>query len=141
MGWHKFMHKRQRGRPSLKITRRVDEQRAGILTFEVWSPFVASYQPVASIEAGLRRIDQLARLICQMRSSGHQKQDILTDVPDADPSDGGQWAEFRVSATTYRSYDTRRNDRPRWVHAINMLQAAEATCASVGCQMPVRQAA
>ncbi|MGA3400073.1 MAG: hypothetical protein ABSC95_12710 [Acetobacteraceae bacterium] len=135
------MHRRQPSRPSLKITRRVDEQRASSLTFEVWSPFVASYQRVASVEAGLRRIDQLARLICQMHEHHHQKQDLLADVPDADPTDNGQWAEFRVSATTHRSYDTRRKDRPHWARAIGMLQAAEATCASVGCAPPVHQVA
>ncbi len=135
------MHRRKPSRPSLKITRCVDEQRASRLTFEVWSPFVASYQTVASVEAGLRRIDQLARLIYQMRMQGHQKQDLLADVPEADRSDSGQWAEFRVSATTHRSYDTRRKDRPHWARAIGMLQAAEATCASVGCTLPVFQVA
>lgn len=135
------MTKRHTGRPSLKITRRVDEQPTGSLAFEVWSPFVGSYQPVASVEAGLRRIDQLARLICQMRARGHKKQDQLADVPDVAPSDGSRWAEFRVSATTFRSYDTRRNDRPRWTRAIGMLQAAEATCASVDCALPGRHVA
>jgi len=135
------MHNRQPGRSSLKITRGVGEHHTGSLTFEVWSPFVAGYQPVASIEAGLRRIDQLVRLICQMRLRGHQKQDLLKDVPDADRNDSGQWAEFRVSATTFRSYDTRRNDRPRWVRATGMLQAAEATCASVGYALPAMHAA
>jgi hypothetical protein len=134
------MHRRPPSRPSLKITRRVDEHRASSLTFEVWSPFVGSYQPVVSVEAGLRRIEQLAHLICQMRLQGHQKQDLLADVPDADRSDNGQWAEFRISATTYRSYDTRRNDRPGWVRAVGMLQAAEATCASVGYVLPLTNA-
>jgi hypothetical protein len=135
------MHRRQPGRSSLKITRGAGVHHTGSLTFEVWSPFVAGYQPVASIEAGLRRIDQLVRLICQMRLRGHQKQDLLVDVPDADRSDSGQWAEFRVSATTFRSYDTRRNDRPRWVRATGMLQAAEATCTSVGYALPALHAA
>jgi hypothetical protein len=135
------MHSRQPSRPSLKITRRVDEQWASSLTFEVWSPFVASYQPVASIEAGLRRIDQLARLICQMRLRDHHKQDQLADVPDADQSNSGQWAELRISATTHQNYDTRRGDRPHWVRAIGVVQAVEATCTSVGCALPVPQAA
>jgi hypothetical protein len=126
------MHRRQPGRSSLKIRRGVDDQQASSLTFEVWSPFAASYQPVASVEAGLRRIEQLVRLISQMRLKGHQKQDLLMDVPDADPSDHSRWAEFRISATTFRSYDTRRNDRTRWVRAIGMRQAAEATYESVG---------
>ncbi len=135
------MNSRQPSRPSLKISRRIDEQRASSLTVEVWSPFVASYQPVASVEAGLRRIDQLARLICQMHARGHAKQDLLADVPDADRNDGARWAEFRISATTHRSYDTRRNDRPRWVRAVGLVQAAEATCASVGYSLPVPRAA
>jgi hypothetical protein len=135
------MHRRQPGRSSLKISRRGDEQQAHSLSVEVWSPFTACYQPVASVEAGLRRIEQLAHLICQMRLRGHQKQELLADVPDADPSDHSQWAEFRISATTYRSYDTRRNDRPRWVRAIGLRQAAEATCASVGYAAPAARAA
>ncbi len=130
------MHRRQSSRSSLKITRRVNAERAASFAFEVWSPFAASYEPVVSIEAGLRRIDQLVRLICQMRAQGHQKQDLLQDVPDADQNGSGNWAEFRISATTFRSYDTRRNDRPRWVRAVGMLQAAEATCASVGFTLP-----
>lgn len=135
------MSMRQPSRPSLKITRRADEQWASGLTFEVWSPFVASYQPVASVEAGLRRIEQLARLICQMRLRDHHKQDQLADVPDADQSNSSQWAELRVSATTHHSYDTRRGNRPHWVRAIGVLQAVEATCTSVGCALPVRHAA
>jgi hypothetical protein len=131
------MHSHHQSRPSLKITRRVDDQETSSLTFEVWSPFVASYQLVASVDAGLRRIEQLARLICQMRSQGHQKQDQLTDVPDADWSKGVQWAEFRISPTTPPGYDTRRNDRPAWVRADGMQQATEATCSSVGCALPI----
>jgi hypothetical protein len=135
------MHRQPANRPALKITRHADEPNAASFTFEVWNPFVASYQPVTSVETGLGRIDQLARLIRQMRLYGHQKQDQLTDVPDADRNGHGRWAEFRVSATTYRSYDTRRTDRPRWVRAIGKLEAVEATCTSVGYALQMAHAA
>ena len=123
-------------RPSLKITRHADQARAGSFTFEVWSPFTANYQPVESIEAGLRRVDQLAGLICQMWLQRHPKQDVLADAPDADGTDTAEWAEFRINATTYRSYDTRRHDRPGWARATGLSQATETTCARVGYALP-----
>jgi hypothetical protein len=51
-------------------------------------------------------------------------------------SDGAQWAEFRVNATTYRSYDTRGFDRLGWMRAAGLAQAAKATCGKVGYAMP-----
>ena len=116
-------------RPSLRITRHADQVRAKGFTFEVWSPFTGNYQTVDSIEAGLHRVDQLAGLICQMWLQRHPKQDALADVPDTDGTDVAEWAEFRINATTYRSYDTRRHDRPGWTRATGLIQATEATCA------------
>jgi|SRR5580698_1352807 hypothetical protein len=130
------MNKQRLNRPSLKITRRIDQAQVDSFTFEVWSPFVGSYQPMDSMEDGLRRVDELAGLICKMWLQRHPKQELLADVPEAGGSDGGQWAEFRVNATTYRSYDTRRNDRPGWVRVAGMLQATETTCARVGYALP-----
>ena len=123
-------------RPSLRITRHADQTRTSSFTFEVWSPFTADYQPVESMEAGLRRIDQLAGLICQMWLQRHPKQDALTDAPVADGTDTTEWAEFRINATTYRSYDTRRHDRPGWARATGLLHATETTCARVGFALP-----
>jgi len=120
----------------LKITRCTGQDRANSFTFEVWSPFTANYQPVDSVKDGLRRVDELAGLICQMWLQRHPKQDALADVPDPDGADHTQWAEFRINATTYRSYDTRRHDRPGWTRATGMIQAAETTCAKVGYALP-----
>jgi len=126
------MNRQRPRRPSLKITRHADETQAGSFGFQVWSPFTANYQTVDSIEDGLRRVDQLAGLICQMWLQRHPGQDTLEDAPDAVGTDTVQWAEFRINATTFRSYDTRRFDRPNWMRATGMLQAAETTCNKVG---------
>jgi hypothetical protein len=119
-------------RPSLRITRHRDKARTSSFTFEVWSPFTGVYQPVESMETGLRRVVELAGLICQMWLQRHPKQDALADAPDADGTDATEWAEFRINATTYRSYDTRRHDRPGWARATGLIHATETTCARVG---------
>ena len=126
------MNRQRPRRPSLKITRHADQARANSFAFEVWSPFTRNYQAVESIEEGLRRVDELAGLICQMWIQRHPKQESLADAPDADGTETVQWAEFRINATTFRSYDTRRSDRPNWMRAAGMTQAAEATCDRVG---------
>jgi hypothetical protein len=119
-------------RPSLKITRHTNQTRSSSFSFEVWSPFTADYQPVESVEAGLRRVDQLAGVICQMWLQRHPMQNALTDTPNADNSDTAEWAEFRINATTYRTYDTRRHDSRGWARATGLTHATEATCARVG---------
>ena len=123
-------------RPSLKITRHTNQTRSSSFSFEVWSPFTADYQPVESIEAGLRRVDQLAGLICQMWLQRHPKLNALTDAPNADGTDTAEWAEFRINATTHRSYDTRRHDSRGWANATGLTQATETTCARVGYALP-----
>ena len=79
---------------------------------------------------------ELAGLIGQMWLQRHPKQNVLADVPDVASTDGIQWAEFRISATTHRSYETRRFDRPGWMRATGLTQAAETTCAKVGYALP-----
>jgi hypothetical protein len=74
------MFRRKLHRPSLKITRHADPCQAGNFTFEVWSPFTGNYQVVASIEDGMRRVDQLADLIYQMWLQRHPTQDALADA-------------------------------------------------------------
>jgi hypothetical protein len=56
----------------------------------------------------------------------------MTDV-----ANGGEWAELRINPTTYRSYDTRRYDRPVWMRAVGMAQAVALTCSRVGYTLPV----
>ena len=81
--------------------------------------------------------DRLAGLICQMWRQRHPKQDDLADTPDADGTDTTEWAEFRINATTYRSYDTRRHDRPGWARVSGLSEATETICARVGCVLPI----
>ena len=126
------MNRNRPHRPSLKITRHADRSDTSSFGFEVWSPFTANYQKVDTIEDGLRRLGELADLICQMWVQRHPKQDTLADAPDASEPETVEWAEFRINATTFRSYDTRRSDRPAWMRATGMVQAAEATCNRVG---------
>jgi hypothetical protein len=129
---------RQRlSRPSLRITRHAEQDGTNRFVFEVWSPFLGQYQPVSSIDIGLQRIEELTQLICQMWLQRHPKQATLIDVPDPEPNDGIEWAEFRINATTFRSYDTRGFDRLGWMRAAGLAQAAKATCAKVGYAMPV----
>ena len=130
------MFRRKLYRPSLKITRHADPCEAGNFTFEVWSPFTGNYQAVASIEDGVRRVDQLAALIYQMWLQQHLKEDALADAPDTDSTDTAEWAEFRITATTYRSYGTRWHDRPGWARATGLTQAVETTCTRVGYALP-----
>jgi hypothetical protein len=128
---------RQRlSRPSLRITRHADQEGTNSFVFEVWSPFLGQYQSVDSIDIGLRRIDELTRLICQMWLQRHPKQATLVDVPDPEQNDGVEWAEFRINATTFLSYDTRGFDRLGWMRVAGLAQAAKATCGKVGYALP-----
>ncbi len=130
------MNRQRLSRPALRITRHADRERTDRFTFEVWNPFTGLYQPVDSIDIGMRRINELTQLICQMWLQRHPKQDALIDVPDPGENDGAEWAEFRVNATTFRSYDTRGFDRLGWMRAAGLLQAAKATCGKVGYALP-----
>jgi hypothetical protein len=129
------LNRQRLSRPSLKITRRVDHM-AAAFRFEVWNPFTGLYQPVETVQQGLKRLGELAGLIGQMWLQRHPKQNDLTDAPDEVADDDVQWAEFRINPTTYRSYDTRRHDRPAWMRAVGMTQAVELTCARVGYALP-----
>jgi hypothetical protein len=113
---------------------------ASQFVFEVWNPFASEYQPIDSVEEGLRRVGELADLICRMWLERHPKQDVLADVPDPVMTEGTRWAEFRINATTFKSYDTRRDDRLAWARAAGLTQAAATICARVGCAAPASNA-
>jgi hypothetical protein len=134
------MNRRRLSQTSLKITRRSDREPASRFIVEVWNPFASTYQVAVSVEDGLRRVGELSDLIGRMWLQRHPKRDLLVDVPDAAAIDGQRWAEFRVNASTFRSYDTRYDDRPDWTKAAGMVQAAATTCTSVGCALPVSAA-
>lgn len=124
------------GRPSLRINRHLGRAAPDCFTVEIWSPFTACYQPVDSIGDGLRRVEELARLIGQMWLQRHPKRVALIDAPDADEVDGVQWAEFRRSAMTGGRYDTRCFDRTTWTVVAGSAEAIETTCGRVGYVQP-----
>ena len=126
------MNRRGLCRPSLKITRTGDHAKANRFCIEVWNPFVHEYQPVNSVEEGVTRVSDLANLIGRMWLVRHPKRDALMDVPVAKKIDGLRWAELRINATTFRSYDTRSDDRPIWIRAVGMKQAAAAISSKLG---------
>jgi hypothetical protein len=120
-------------RPSLKVTGRTEEPPASRFTFEVWNPFLRSYQPVASVEDGVLRVGELADLISRMRARQHPKLALLEDVPEADLIDRTCWAELRINPTIPRGCDTRQDDYPAWTQAGGLVQATQIVCARVGC--------
>ena len=120
-------------RPSLKISRSEAHNTAERFAFDVWSPFTGHYQAVSSLDDGLRRIEQMAGLIHEMWARKHPRQADLMDTPQPGVTDGGLWAEFRVNATTFRSYDTRRSGREMWLRANGGKDVVtEMICTSVG---------
>ena len=126
------MNRRGLCRPSLKITRSDDHTTADGFCVEIWNPFAHAYQPVTSVEDGVTRVGQLANLISRMWLDRHPKRNALMDIPAPTESDGRRWAELRVNGTTFRSYEIRSDDRPRWAKAPGMDQAAATICAEVG---------
>lgn len=126
------MNRRGLCRPSLKITRSGDQTAASPFRVEVWNPFAHQYQPVASVEEGATRVGDLADLIGRMWLERHPKRDALMDIPVAAEIEGRRWAELRVNATTFRSYDTRSDDHLAWAKAVGLEQAAAIICSKVG---------
>jgi len=134
------MNRRKLCRPSLRITQSANRIWPSQLRFEVWNPFLGTYQVLDSVDDATKRVGELADLICRMWLQRHPKRDALADVPDALATDGSRWAEFRINATTFRSYDTRNDGRPAWTKATGMVQAVTAVCARVGCAHPMTTA-
>ena len=126
------MNRRGLCRPSLKITRTDDSPEADRFCVEVWNPFVHKYEPVDSVDVGVSRVGDLANLIGRMWLQRHPKWDVLMDVPVAAKVDGLRWAELRINATTFRTYDTRSDDRPTWAKAASMKLAAATICSKLG---------
>lgn len=126
------MNRQRLSRPSLRITRQVDQRQDCRFAVEVWNPFAAVYQVANSVDDGLRRVDELAALISRMWVQRHPKRDVLVDVPDPAAIGGANWAEFRINATAFRSFDTRNDTRTAWARAASMTQAAATTCSRIG---------
>jgi hypothetical protein len=130
------MNRRSLCRPSLKITRSGDQTEANRFCVEVWNPFLHEYQGINSVEEGVARVDALASLIGRMWVERHPKRYNLKDVPNAAEMDGKRWAEFRINATAFRSYDTRSDDRRAWTRVTGLKQAAAIICTKVRFVLP-----
>ena len=102
-------------------------------------PFTGSYQLADTVQHAMRRVEELASLIYQMRLRRHPKRNVLADAPDVNWSADLQWAEFRINAATYPSYDTRHFDRPSWMRETDLAHAVKITCTKVGCAMPTSE--
>lgn len=126
------MDRHRLGRPSLRITRQRSPTEADAFVVEVWNPFIGSYQLADTVKHAMLRVEELASLICQMRVQRHPRRNMLADPPDVVGRDDLQWSEFRINASTYRSYDTRRFDRHNWRRETGLTGAAHATCEKVG---------
>jgi hypothetical protein len=134
------MNRHKLGRPSLKITRHAGQSQPACFVVEVWNPFVSAYQAVLSVQEGLRRVGELSDLISQMWLQRHPKLAALADVPNAAAVNGERWAEFRISGTTFRSCDTRNDERSAWIRAPGMDRATSITCGRVGHESPMAPA-
>ena len=94
----KQVNRHRLSRPSLKITRQRSPSEVDAFVIEVWNPFTGSYQLAATVEQAMRRVEELADLIYQMRLRRHPKQHVLADAPDVNRTDELQWAEFRINS-------------------------------------------
>jgi hypothetical protein len=64
----------------------------------------------------------------------------LSDVPNAVALNDERWAELRIRGTTFRSCDTRYDERPAWIRTPGMNRATSVTCVRVGHELPVAAA-
>ena len=106
-------------RPSLKITRHEDRPPPADVSFEVWNPITGSYEPMPSLDHGLRRQSELVEKVRVMWVQQNPARSSLKDAPDLADGDNTEWAEFRVSALANRVYETRNFDQPGWKKAMN----------------------
>lgn len=123
-------------RPTLKITRHDDRDPPGNVSFDVWNPIIARYEPMASLDAGLNRVTELAGQVRLMWAQHDPARASLKDAPDPTEGDDTEWAELRVSAQKYRVYETRTFDRHGWKKAMGRTIAIETICNEVGYAPP-----
>ncbi len=117
--------------PSLRITHFEANTPPADYVFEVWNPLVSGYEPVATFEDGMERVQRLAQVVREMWVS---KDEALTGLASPPPPvPGAEFAEFRVTAQAQRSYDIRSFDSPEWSHFRGYIsQAAERISGEVG---------
>jgi hypothetical protein len=119
-------------RPSLKISRHDDREPPGDVTFEVWDPIGARYEPKDTLDAGLFRLDELAERVRLMVVQHDPARTSLKDAPDPAEDDDTEWAELRASSQAIRVYETRTFYRHGWTTAMSRTVAIETICDEVG---------
>jgi hypothetical protein len=78
-------------RPTLRIIRHDQRQPPGDVSFEIWNPITASYESMASLDACLFRLEELAEFVWQMWLRNEPAQASLKDAPDpAEAIPGGR---------------------------------------------------
>jgi hypothetical protein len=123
-------------RPSLKIARHDDRQPPGDVTFEVWDPIAARYEPMAALDDGLFRLDDLTERVRLMWVQHDPARTSLKDAPGPADYDDSEWAELRVSSHANRACETRNFDQKGWKKAMSRSVAVETICNEVGCVPP-----
>ena len=117
--------------PSLRITHFEARVPPSDYAFDVWNPLESTYEPAASFEAGMERVQRIAQAVREMWVSKDAALDTL-DGPPA-PVPDAEFAEFRITAQAQRSYDIRSFDSPEWSHFRGYIsQAAERISGEVG---------
>lgn len=119
-------------RPTLKITRHDDRDPPGNVSFDVWNPIAGAYEPAATLDAGLFRLDMLAEQVRLMVVQHDPARTSLKDAPDPDEDDDSEWAELRASSQAIRVYETRTFYRHGWTTAMSRTVAIETICDEVG---------
>jgi len=123
-------------RPSLRITRHDDRDAPRDVSFEVWNPITARYEPMASLDAGLFRLDVLAELMWLMWLHNDPAKASLKDAPDPAEDDDSKWAELRISAQANRVYESRNFDQHGWRQVMGRTVAIQTISNEVGCVPP-----
>ncbi len=123
-------------RPTVKIIRQDDRAPPANASFEVWNPTTSNYEPMASLNHGLRRQTKLAEAVRMMWVQQDPAWSSLTDAPESVADDDSEWAEFRVSVWANRVYEIRNFDQQVWKKAMNKTLAIETICNEVGYVLP-----
>ncbi len=119
-------------RPSLRITRYDDRDPPGDVSFEVWNPIAATYEPEPSLDSGLFRLDEFAEWVRLMWAQHDPARTSLKDAPDPAEDDDSEWAELRVNAQASRVYQTHNFDQLGWATALSRSAAVETICNEIG---------
>ncbi len=98
----------------------------------MWDAIAARYEPMAALDDGLFRLDDLAERVRLMRVQHDPARTSLKDAPDPANDDDSEWAELRVSSQAKGAYEARNFDQKGWKKAMSRSVAVETICNEVG---------